>query len=110
MFYQGDIVLIPFPFTDQSGSKKRPALVISGSKMNNTADVILVQITKVQHSDNYSISLTAKDLTLPLRFVSEIRCNKILVAEQSLIVHQISRVSQAIIDQVINKINDIFKP
>lgn len=110
MYRQGDIVLIPFPFTDQSGSKKRPALVISGSRMNNTADVILVQITKVQHSDNYSIALTAKDLTFPLKFVSEIRCNKILVAEQTLIVHQISRVSQKIINQVVDKINDIFKP
>ena len=25
----GDVVLVPFPFTDQSGSKKRPAVVIS---------------------------------------------------------------------------------
>ena len=110
MYYQGDVVLIPFPFTNQAGGTKRPALIISGSKMNNTADVILVQITKVQRSDNYSIPINPKDLTLPLRFVSEIRCNKILVAEQSLIVHQISKVSQSIINQVIDKINEIFKP
>lgn len=25
----GDVVLVPLPFTDQSGSKKRPAVVIS---------------------------------------------------------------------------------
>jgi len=110
MYYQGDVVLVPFPFTSQTGGTKRPALVFSGSKMNSTADVILVQITKVQHTDNYSVPINAKDLILPLRFVSEIRCNKILVAEQSLIVHQISRVSQAIIDQVADKINEIFEP
>ncbi|HAL82821.1 MAG TPA: hypothetical protein DCO83_11770 [Mucilaginibacter sp.] len=44
MYYQGDVVLVPFPFTDQSGGTKRPALVISGTRMNKTADVILVQI------------------------------------------------------------------
>jgi mRNA interferase MazF len=110
MYQQGDVVLIPFPFTDQTGAKKRPALVISGSRMNNTADVILVQITKVQRSDNYSIPITPKDLTVALKFVSEIRCNKILVAEQSLVIHQISKVNQAVITQVIAKINDIFKP
>jgi len=110
MYYQGDVVLIPFPFTDQTGAKKRPALVISGSRMNNTSDIVLVQITKVQRADNYSIPISARDLTVPLKFVSEIRCNKILVAEQSLIVHQISKVNQAVITQVVKKINDIFKP
>jgi mRNA interferase MazF len=110
MYSQDDVVLVPFPFTDQSGGTKRPALVISGSRMNKTADVILVQITKVQHTDSYSVPITAVDLTNPLRFVSEIRCNKILVAEQSLIIDQISRVSQSIINQVIDKINEIFEP
>jgi mRNA interferase MazF len=27
----GDVVLVPFPFTDQSGSKKRPAVIVSSA-------------------------------------------------------------------------------
>lgn len=27
----GEVVLVPFPFTDQSGAKKRPAVVVSSS-------------------------------------------------------------------------------
>jgi mRNA interferase MazF len=30
----GDIVLVPFPFTDQSGAKKRPAVIVSSAAYN----------------------------------------------------------------------------
>ncbi|WP_374943587.1 type II toxin-antitoxin system PemK/MazF family toxin [Sphingomonas sp.] len=42
----GDVVLVPFPFTDQSGVKRRPAVVISAALANDTRpDVILMPIT-----------------------------------------------------------------
>lgn len=45
-YKQGDVLLVPFPFTDQSGSKQRPAIVISGDKYNQLhPDVILAPIT-----------------------------------------------------------------
>jgi mRNA interferase MazF len=42
----GDVVLVPFPFTDQSGAKKRPAVVVSGSNYNTARrDIIIMAIT-----------------------------------------------------------------
>jgi len=42
----GDIVLVPFPFTDQTSSKKRPAVVVSSIAYNNARpDLILMAIT-----------------------------------------------------------------
>ena len=42
----GDIVLVPFPFTDQTSSKKRPAVVVSSRAYNNARpDLILMAIT-----------------------------------------------------------------
>lgn len=45
-FEFGDIVLVPFPFTDQSHSKKRPAVIVSTPVYNEgRLDVILLAIT-----------------------------------------------------------------
>lgn len=42
----GDVVLVPFPFTDQTGNKKRPAVVVSSAIYNSTRpDLILMAIT-----------------------------------------------------------------
>ena len=39
----GDVVLVPFPFTDQSGTKKRPAVIVSSNGYNtNRRDLIII--------------------------------------------------------------------
>jgi len=48
----GDIVLVPFPFTDQSSNKRRPAVVISTRSYNETRpDVILMPVTSQLRSE-----------------------------------------------------------
>ena len=48
-YKQGDIVLIPFPFTDLSRAKKRPALVVSADWYNTSRqDFVLAAITSVR--------------------------------------------------------------
>ena len=47
----GDVVLVPFPFTDQSGSKKRPAVIVSSAAYNQQRpDLVLMGITSQVHS------------------------------------------------------------
>lgn len=42
----GDVVLVPFPFTDQSGTKKRPAVVVSSPGYNSSRrDIVIMAIT-----------------------------------------------------------------
>jgi len=58
-FVKGDVVVIPFPFSDLSGSKRRPALVISNLEGN---DLILCQITSKNIKDDYAIELKDDDI------------------------------------------------
>jgi len=46
VYERGDIVLVPFPFSDQTAAKKRPAVVISSNSYNNaSADIVIMAIT-----------------------------------------------------------------
>ncbi len=70
MFKQGDIVSVTFPFTNAREFRKRPALVISNEKVNQTGDYLLVQITSKIKKDGLSLILNDEDysnLILPLR-------------------------------------------
>lgn len=45
-FELGDVILVPFPFTDLSATKKRPALVVSSRRFNSARpDVVIVAVT-----------------------------------------------------------------
>jgi mRNA interferase MazF len=45
-FEFGDVVLVPFPFTSQTVSKKRPAVVVSNHAYNTTRpDVVVMAVT-----------------------------------------------------------------
>ena len=44
----GDVVLVPFPFTDQSGTKRRPAVVVSLAGYNiSRRDIVIMAITSL---------------------------------------------------------------
>ena len=47
-FDLGDVVLVPFPFTDQSGTKRRPAVVVSLAGYNmSRRDIVIMAITSL---------------------------------------------------------------
>jgi mRNA interferase MazF len=82
-FIKGDIVVIPFPFSDLSGNKRRPACVIKDLPGN---DVILCQITSSAKSDASAIPITIADFASGfLKDISYIRTSKIFTAEKNLI-------------------------
>jgi len=105
-FVKGDIVVIPFPFSDLSGSKKRPALVIADLQSD---DIILCQITSQQVKDKYAIPVKDSDfksgkLTAP----SNIRPNRIFTADKNIIIKKAASLNEAAINTVVQKIISII--
>ncbi len=50
----GDIMLVPFPFTDQTKTKKRPAVIVSSNAYNqNRPDIVIMAVTSQSHGSGY---------------------------------------------------------
>ncbi len=79
-FVKGDIVVLPFPYSDLSSSKKRPAMVLADLKGD---DIILCQITSRFVKDNYSVVLESIHfLKGSLNKISNIRPNRLFTADK----------------------------
>jgi len=105
-FVKGDVVVLPFPYTDFSSVKKRPALVIATLKGQN---VILAQITTNQRNDEDLISLTGKDFASgSLSSDSFIMASLIFTADSSQIEYKAGKIKQDKIKQVETKLCEIF--
>ena len=107
LYKQGDIVLLPFPFTNQQGSKVRPGIVVSNSLVNQTSkDVIIVQLTTQHIQDRaLAVEINSQHLTVPFKaphFTQFVYCKKVLVIEQELILKKIAEVDD------IQKLNEIL--
>jgi mRNA interferase MazF len=106
-FVKGDVVVVPFPFSDLSIAKPRPALVVS--KLSGE-DVILCQITTTTRADGYSINLSQTDfLSGSINHDSTIRPNRLFTADSNLITKSAGRLTPGKIKEVIDKIIEIIR-
>ena len=106
-FIKGDIVVIPFPFSDLSNAKRRPALVLSEIRGN---DVILCQITSRSVSDEYSVPLLLNEYVEgSLNQESNIRPNRLFTADENIILYKAGKINLDKYAEVINKIIEIVK-
>lgn len=107
-FEQGDIVLVPFPFTTGTSSKPRPAIVVSNTIVNKTQDVILAQITSKPRKDIFTYTLDTDKLSVSLNLASQVRCHKIFIIEKSTIIKKISKLNDEGITDLKVKIFSLF--
>jgi len=105
-FVKGEVVVLPFPYTDFSSVKKRPAIVIATLKGNN---IILAQITTNQRNDEDLISLTRKDFASGfLSSDSFIIPSLIFTTDSSRINYKAGKIKQDKIKQIETKLCEIF--
>ena len=106
-FVAGDIVVVPFPFTDLSSARKRPALALSNLEGD---DIIICEITSVMRKDSYVVSLENKDLESgKLKTNSIIRPNRILTIDKSKINYKFGKIKDSKLQEVMGKIKIVFR-
>ena len=106
---QGEILLIPIPFTDLKASKKRPVLVISNNEYNQaTEDIIVMAITSNVKDNKYRINIKKEDMQKgDLKIQSDIRTDKIYTLSQSIILKNFGMVKAEIIEKVQHQISKL---
>ena len=106
-FVKGDVVVIPFPFSDLSASKKRPALVLASLEGD---DLILCQITSEARFDKYSIELKNTEFKQgKLNIKSMIRPNRLFTADRSLIQYKVGSLKNEKLKEAIDGLIRLFR-
>ncbi len=107
---QRDILLVPFPFSDQSGNKVRPVLVVSNNAFNEKSEDILVcAITSTMGKGSFSISISPSDLEEGiLHHTCCIKIENILKINKFLIIKKIGTIQYRLFKKIKEKIYQLF--
>jgi mRNA interferase MazF len=99
---QGDILLIPIPFTDLSSKKRRPVIVISNDHYNRkTSDIVVVAMTSNPQVTEYSLSITSSDLVEgALNRPGKIRVDKIYALSQTVVAKTFGQVDDRTLSRI----------
>lgn len=90
-FVKGDVVVVPFPFSNLVSIKRRPALVIATLQ---NSDIILCQITSQNKGDELAVLVSKFDfMDGGLDKPSYIRPDRIFTAEKSIILYKARSIS-----------------
>lgn len=101
------VVLVPFPFSDLSQSKLRPALVLADA---GRGDWILCQITSNPYSDPRAVTFLEDDFAQgSLRVTSYARPGKLFTTHEGLMISQVGLVKAESFNRVIDAIIDMLR-
>lgn len=107
---QRDIVLVPFPFSDRSGEKIRPALVLSNNHFNQGEDIIICGITSSLKATKYALIIEQSDLEGGFLYEkSLVKVENLLKIKKSFILKTIGKLDKKTFFKVLTLFHEIFK-
>jgi mRNA interferase MazF len=101
---RGDVVLLNFPFSDASGSKVRPAVVVQGdsqnSRLTSTIVVLVTKTTRRAHHEptQFMVAVDSPEgKAAGLHFDSAVSCNNLYTVHEDFISYRIGRLPSVLI-------------
>ena len=106
-FVKGDVVVLPFPYSDLSQAKRRPAVVMA---VLPGSDIILCQITSQTVADGDALPLdNTAFVSGALSKPSNIRPNKLFTADGRIVLYKVGTLKQTVVDAVVKKTVEILQ-
>lgn len=105
--FKGEIVLIPFPFTDLSGQKIRPALVLHNEKKEEDCIVSFISSVQSQRLGKFDVSVTPSALN-GFKIKSTIKVNRIATLQKKLILGRLGTLEKSFLTKVDSLLKDLF--
>lgn len=102
---KGDIVLIPFPFTDLTGIKNRPALILVEADSDVTVSFIT---TQVKWQENFDVRLEPTKEN-GLKKTSLVRLNKLATIDKALVVGRLGLLTYTELSKVNESLIKLFQ-
>ena len=110
MHKQGDILLVPIPFSDLSSNKKRPVLVISNTPYNTlTEDIVVCAITSNLSDKGYTVRFDNSNMKEGnLKFESCIRADKVYTVSKGIIIKKFACIDKLKLQEVKDMISELL--
>jgi len=106
-FVKGDVVVVPFPFSDLTQAKRRPTLIVSVLEGD---DLILSQVTSQFVKDSYAVSIDVKDFEEGgLKQKSNVRPNRLFTADGHIVLYRIGNLKRDKMNEIVEKIIEIIR-
>ncbi len=104
---RGDVIIVDFPFSDRTGSKVRPAVVVQADEYNDRlSDTIIALITSSRSRFVGAASHLSIDVSTPegrqtgLRLPSIVQCENLATIDKSFALRTIGRLPDAFVAQL----------
>lgn len=102
----GEVVLVPFPFSDLSQTKVRPALCLANA---DRGDWVLCQITSSAYGDPTAIGLNSSDFVVGgLLVASFARPGKLFTANESVMIRSVGSLQPVALQRVLSGVGRLF--
>ena len=106
---RGDIVLVPFPFTDLSSSKRRPALVISPDTFNDQMQDVVVAAITSQLTNEHAVTVEQSDCVdgmLPK--TSVVKLAKVFTIHSTLVIRKLCALREEKLAVILGELRGFF--
>lgn len=108
-YKRGDVVLVPFPFSSQTGIKKRPAVIVSSDSYNRfSSDVVIMAVTSKKEKTLKSGEYVLEDWKRAGLLKPSVIKLALATVERTLVLKKLGRLSESDLARAENALSELL--